>query len=250
MNVNKALLKTIFVGFFKKIGLDVKRYIPESSNLSYFQELLKKYNIDLVLDVGANIGQFHSELRFLGYAKDVISFEPLSEAYNILKRKESGFSNWIVYERVALGSSDSETIINISNNLVSSSILPIDKKHVDAEPESAYITTEKIVVKKLDSIAVEYNWRSKNIFLKIDTQGFEYEVLMGAKNTMNIVTFIQLELSMEELYTGQKTFYELCDYMQECGFSVFTIFREFLNTTTFETLQYNVIFINNNKRIK
>jgi FkbM family methyltransferase len=240
--------KQIFVSFFKIFGLDVKRYTPGSSDLSYLSVLLQKYRIDLVLDIGANVGQFHHELRLLGYTKDVISFEPLSEAYKILKNKEKGYNNWVVYERVAIGNLDGETIINISNNSVSSSILPIGEQHVAAAPFSAYVKNEEVKIKKIDTISTDFNWSGRNIFFKIDTQGFEYEVLLGAKKTLELVTFVQLELSTQELYKGQKSFFELCNYMKASGFSVFAIFREFLNSSTLEILQYNVIFINDAKR--
>ncbi len=248
--ISKEFLKKAILVFFRFWGLEFSLYKPHTSNSAQISGVLQHYDISLVLDVGANIGQYYSELRFLRYTGEVMSFEPTVEAYNVLKKKNRGDSKWIIHQRAALGSYDGETSINVAGNSVSSSILPMEDKHVNAEPSSGYIRSEAVPVQKLDTVLNGYDKAGKRIFLKIDTQGFEYEVLKGAENTLPACTFVQLEMSFHSLYAGQKTFLELYDYMKKFDFEVFSIFREFLNTDTLESMQYNVLFINNKKRLQ
>ena len=70
---------------FRQMGLEVHKYSALASPTAQIVCSLKKYGIDLVLDVGANQGQFASGLRDAGYPGRIISFEPLSEAYGILQ---------------------------------------------------------------------------------------------------------------------------------------------------------------------
>ena len=95
----------------------------------------RSFATDVILDVGANTGQFAKNLRASGYHGHIISFEPLSSAHAILASAATSDSLWDVAERCAVGASDSWTTINIAGNSYSSSLLPMLDLHREAAPE-------------------------------------------------------------------------------------------------------------------
>lgn len=208
-------------------------------------ELLRKFNIDLILDVGANTGQYSGIVRRAGYNGDIVSFEPLSEAFQMLGKHIKKDKKWLA-ENIGLGNFDGETIINISQNSVCSSILNIKSEHVDAEPKSKYIAQEKILIRKLDSIFNKYEMKHRNIFLKIDTQGFEKEVIEGGTQSLSRITGIQLEMSLVELYEGESTYEDLKKLIESYGFEFFSLEPGFSDPSSGKLLQIDGIFFRNN----
>ena len=65
-------------------GFDLHRLSPTSNPTFQLLKALNRFDVDLVLDVGANVGQFASELRLVGYKGSFVSFEPLSVAHKTL----------------------------------------------------------------------------------------------------------------------------------------------------------------------
>ena len=111
-------------------GVDLRKYSPESSDDARMMRMLSYHNIDLVFDVGANIGQYAEYLRYLGYSGRIVSFEPLSSAYSRLITTAKKDSLWEVAPCAALGSRDGEIKINVAGNSVSSSALPMFDSHL------------------------------------------------------------------------------------------------------------------------
>lgn len=79
---------------------------------------MEQFGIDLVFDIGANTGQFASELRLIGYKGRMVSFEPLSVAHRELMQKPNRDSQWQIHPRTAIGDFDGEIEINIAGLLV------------------------------------------------------------------------------------------------------------------------------------
>ena len=130
----------------------------------------------LLLGFGANTGQFSSGLRSKGYSGKIISFEPLTSAREVLIRNTSKDNNWIVHDKAAIGNYNGYTDINISKNSYSSSLLPILNSHLIAEPNSKYISSEKTKIITIDSVSESYLNKNSKLFIKIDTQGFEWQI--------------------------------------------------------------------------
>ena len=95
--------------FLRNFGLDINRYNLIESNDFRLNHFLKINDIDCVLDVGANIGQYANNLRRIGYKKKIISFEPLSSAYEVIKKKSIStfignndkiLKKWNIYEKL------------------------------------------------------------------------------------------------------------------------------------------------------
>jgi FkbM family methyltransferase len=207
-------------------------------------DLMRKFNVGLILDVGANTGQYAANVRCAGYTGDIVSFEPLNEAFNLLSHKTDRDHKWSAVQ-IGLGDFDGESVINVSKNLVSSSILNIRKEHTDAAPESKYIAQEKIVIQKLDSIFSNYKKNGVNTFLKIDTQGFEKEVITGAIKSLGEIVGIQVEMSLVELYEGELMFDEMKKMIESHGFELYYLEPGFSNPMTGKLMQVDGIFFRN-----
>lgn len=207
---------------------------------------LNYFKVDLVLDVGANKGQFASELRTIGFDGKIVSFEPLSEAHKSLNEKSSRDDNWFAHPRCAIGNYDGEIEINIAGNSVSSSVLSMLESHSNAAPDSAYVDHEKTPIFMLDTVASPYLKQAKNPFIKIDTQGYEWQVLNGAEIILPQVRGVLCELSLVGLYEGQYLWQEIIQRMEECGFTLWGLQKGFTEPTSGRSLQMDGIFFREN----
>ena len=230
------------------LGYDVHKINSSSDKSINLFKGLKTCKIDLILDVGANIGQFSRWVRNdVGYAGRIISFEPIAEAHKVLSEAASSDREWVIHKRCAIGDVDGEVSINISKNLVSSSILPITELHTDTDKSSAYIRAEKTPLFKLDTICQDIDIEGKKVLLKIDTQGFESQVLNGAKKTLSLVDGVIIELSPITLYEGQELWIEIIRKIEESGFRLWSISNGFTDNNTGQALQVDATFFKNNK---
>jgi len=205
--------------------------------------LLSKLKIDTTLDVGANEGQFAKKLRNIGYKEKIISFEPLSKVFYNLKKESDKDKNWQVVN-IAVGDQDGETIINESNYSLSSSILPMSKLHLEAKKNSNYIGKQKASIKKIDTFIDSENLIKNNLFLKIDTQGFEYQVINGSIKNLKNIRAILCELTLVELYEGQRLWLEIVELLAANNFEIWSLEKGFQNSKNKQILQIDCIFLN------
>lgn len=225
-----------------KFGYDIIPYQPASHPIARSQQLLRSYNIDTVLDIGANSGQFAEYLRKdLGYTKRILSFEPLSSAFLLLKAKADKAPYWDAFN-FALGDAEGSSQINIAGNSFSSSLLDILPSHLKAAPNSEYSGKESIEVKKLDSIFEDLCDAKSTVYMKIDTQGFESKVLKGAQNSLQKIQTVQLKMSLVPLYKEEMLFDELYSLMNDYGYSLVAIIPGFSDKNSGQLLQVDGIF--------
>jgi FkbM family methyltransferase len=232
MNVRKA---------FHRLGYDL-RYFKDSEE-AVLRNLVDRLHPVAVLDVGANTGQYARMLRGLGYGSLIISFEPLSSAHKILTVEASADSNWKVAPRAALGSVKGSIEINVSGNSASSSVLPMKEAHLSAAPESRYVATETVALERLDVLLPAIFSGAGPIFLKIDTQGYEEEVLKGAAGILSRVVAIQMEISLVPLYQGAPTLVHIVSAMGDLGYHLFQVVPGFRDGATGQLLQLDGIFV-------
>lgn len=221
--------------------MDIHRYDPTVYS-SPLNTSLKKFGIDLVLDVGANRGQFVLEIRSGGYTGHVVSFEPLSDAHNRLLQASTDDSAWEVYARCALGDHDGETEINIAGNSLSSSVLPMLVAHRNAAPDSAYKGRETVPLHTIDAVAPRYLQNFRAPFLKIDTQGFEWQVLDGARASLPLFRGVLVELSLVPLYEGAHLWQEVMGRLEGEGFALWAFEPVFSDPNDGRTLQVDGVF--------
>ncbi|MBL8656046.1 MAG: FkbM family methyltransferase [Altererythrobacter sp.] len=182
---------------------------------STLHSFLNSRYIDLVVDAGANIGQFGQAIRLRGYGGRIWSFEPVSKVYAALASAAARDPNWTT-SRLALGSATGTAEINVFDNHTLASILP-GTRLAESYDGGGVTTRETISVETVD-IALRDD-PARHIMLKVDVQGYEREVLEGAKETLSRIDAIHIELPVEHLYEGNWSFTEAIAYMEDLGFA-------------------------------
>ncbi|MFA7359803.1 MAG: FkbM family methyltransferase [Candidatus Kapaibacterium sp.] len=185
-------------------------------------KLLNYYNIDLVLDIGANVGQYAEGLFKNKYRGDVISFEPLKNEFNILESKAKFSNNWKALN-YAFGNTEGKGVINIAGNTDSSSLLDMLPIHEIIRPSSKYIGKEDIYINKIDSVFNKLTLGYNNVFVKIDAQGYEFNILEGGVKSLKNIVGLQLEMSFDPLYKDEKLLCEIIGYLSQYNFKLMSI---------------------------
>ena len=206
-------------------------------------EDLELAGITVVFDIGANEGQFAKDIRDYGYTGKIVSFEPLSSARRKLLALGSADPCWEVYGQTAIGDYDGQVKIHIAGNSVSSSVLPMLESHSSAAVGSVYVDSECVQIARLDSVAGGYLRPESKLFIKIDTQGFEWQVLDGARQTLQQARGVICELSLVPLYDGQRLWRDIIDRLDADGFMLWALQKGFTDPRTGQSLQMDGIFL-------
>lgn len=204
--------------------------------------LMQNRQISLVLDVGANKGQYSESLRKeIGFQGRIVSFEPLADAFAVLQQKASGDSLWRCHN-FAIGDFDGVTKINISKNSHSSSLLPVSERSLRIEPTIAYIGEQDITVKRLDSVLNDIAQPDDKIYLKVDTQGYEMKVLRGALGNIGRFELIQLETSFFPAYQNEALIGDVIKFLDALEYCVVGIEPGWEDPKTGEMFEADIIF--------
>ena len=234
--------KKLILRQIKKRGYEIAK-VGHSDRVSVaYRKIFAQFDIDHVIDVGANEGQYAQSMRRLGYTGHISSFEPLLDVFEKLKVNSVEDSNWQV-ANLALGNKDEQQEINVSKNTVSSSILEILPEHIKNEPGSIFIRKEKVNVKKIDTIWKEISFGSSNVFLKLDVQGYEKFVLEGAAESLKYIKVIQVEMALTALYSGELLLADMVYYMEKLDYVLYSLINGFNNFETGQLFQVDGIFV-------
>jgi FkbM family methyltransferase len=233
------MIEEILKKILRRVGLQVKRFPDRDQKCRVMA--LDHFRINKILDVGANTGQFASEIRTLGFYGEIVSFEPLSDAYSLLRKQAANDSKWQAVN-MALGDSSGEITINISKNSQSSSILQMLPAHIQSAPQSIYINKEKVKIEKLDTIFHHYCNLQDNVLLKIDTQGYEKNVIDGAQKSLSYIKGVKLEMSLEPLYKDEMLFWDMVKFIESKGYRLYSLENTYSDPHTGKLLQVDGIF--------
>lgn len=193
----------------------------------HFRRLFDLYKVDLVMDVGANVGQYRDFLRLhVGYKGWIASYEPVPEAYEKLLKRSQDDTRWRVFQ-MALGSSHGTAMFNVS---IASTLSSFHKPDFS---ESAHATQKRQTLKEIE-VAVDTVDRqlpgllqalpAKQPYLKMDTQGYDLEVVRGAEQSLNQFVGLQFEGSVIPLYQGMPPFTTMLTSLNERGFVLSDMF--------------------------
>lgn len=221
---------------FARRGFEIRRH-----SAARRQAMLSAHQVDLVIDVGSAKGGYGSSLRTFGYAGRIVSFEPLIASFQSLSATITNDGLWTAHH-LALGSESGEATINIASNSNSSSLLPMLDSHQEAAPSVQYIDTETVTMERLDDVADDVLLSAGRPFLKVDTQGFERQVLVGAHHTVARCVGLQLELSFVPLYDGGMLVDEAIAWAYARGFHLVGIEQGYAAPTG-EILQVDGVFV-------
>jgi FkbM family methyltransferase len=220
-----------------RAGYDVTR-----ENFKHrFVFALRERAITTVLDIGANTGQFAQALRRARYDGAIVSVEPLSAAFDELRRHAARDRYWTA-QRAAVSAEPGILTMNVAANSVSSSALPILDRHTAAAPASRYVTTENVAATTVDALVDEHGLVPETTLLKIDVQGYEQSVLDGAVATLPRFGAVRTELSLVPLYAGQALLPELVQRLGQHGLELWFVEPGFTDPVTRRLLQLDGVF--------
>jgi FkbM family methyltransferase len=216
-------------GFKRQLRQAVRRFgyevVPSGdveghAFVRHLSALFRKLDIRCVLDVGANRGQYRRLLRErVGYDGRIISFEPQSRNVAHLREEARADPCWEIRGH-ALGSADTRLDLNVMRADLLSSFLDPDPAMVPMFRDVNVVDRRETVdVWRLDSVRDALG-SLENVFLKLDTQGFDLEVIRGAQATLPTVRALQTELSMQPLYRNAPSYREALDALTALGFAV------------------------------
>jgi FkbM family methyltransferase len=180
-------------------------------------KFLNRHRISIVIDGGANEGQYASGLRSVGYQGRIISLEPSSSACEVLKRKASHDSEWRVCQ-LGLGDQDGEAVFNLANATVCNSFLTMGDDFRAEVPGVSMVSQETVSVRRLDTVARDVLTADDQVWVKLDVEGFEMPVLRGAPDTLARTRVLEVELATAALYEGEPLFFEVAQSIYKFGF--------------------------------
>jgi FkbM family methyltransferase len=230
---------------FHHLGWDVRRTAYPSSEEVLLTRFLSVARPTAVFDVGANIGQYGLSLRKCGFTGRIVSFEAIPSVYARLSAVAAEDRDWIVAPCCALGRAPGEALINLARNSVSSSLLLMHEAHLQAAPDSRYMASETVRVERLDDIARPLLPKGGRLMLKVDTQGYEEEVLAGADLVLKSVSAMQLELSVAPLYQGAPSLRRILELCESIGFELHGLIPGFYEEKSGRLLQMDGLFLRN-----
>jgi len=233
----KELLGPTINRFLRACGYEVRRY--DFSNTAFqARQAIMDSHLDTVIDVGANRGQYGGGVACLRPDVAIHSFEPLPDAFSDLQAASRDIDRWRVHN-VALGRASAEMVMHVAANSESSSLLSMNQFLIDTAPETAPVNTVKVAVKPLDDFIRLFG---RDIFLKVDAQGFEAEVIGGGAAVLKRTRFVQLEVSFVQLYDNSPLAHDIIKQMFDIGFEVHTVNPVFSDSRRARLLQGDILF--------
>lgn len=177
-------------------------------------DFIEDRGLDTIIDVGANVGQFGDGLRADGFRGKIVSFEPTMAAFEALSQKAKADGNWEAYQ-CGIGAEPGSAVLHASKLSVFNSVLPLSNVAGLHDERMAVDHTEEISIRTLDEVVGRLPGK---ILLKVDTQGYEKQVMEGARQTIARVAGILMELPVIHTYRGEWHLHEALKYMYEAGF--------------------------------
>lgn len=191
----------------------------------HLRRLFQALRVDGVIDVGAHRGKFYRLLREdVGFSGPVVSVEPIAELASALEKRAQRERGWRV-SRCALGAASGSARLNVMVRSDFSSLLqPSEAETGQFSGLNAVARTEEVPVRTLDELASGGGFGAQRLYVKLDTQGYDLEVLRGAARTLPQVVALQSEISFVPIYAGMPAWRESIERICALGFAVSGIF--------------------------
>lgn len=232
----------------RSLGYDIVplREMRERDFALHLRELLARLDIDCVFDVGANVGQYHDFLRErVLYEGKIVSFEPVARHVELLRERARDDADWHI-EGYALGARDEQMAINVMVSDQFSSFLEPDHGRVREFADlNVPCARETVTVRTLDVVlpALQERLGFDRPYLKLDTQGFDIEVLRGAGDSLPTVQALQTEASVLGIYKGMPGYMDTLRHLDGLGFDItgmYAVSRD----TALRLVEFDCVMIN------
>ena len=218
-------LKSLAGHLLRRRGYHVFRqeHLPQANLSLHLKRLFATQQIDCVFDVGANHGEYRDFLReAVGYEGLVVSIEPIPYLRSELESRASADTKWVVLS-CAAGRTPGLANFNVmKGDKLSSFRTPTTAATTRFKDSNTVASVEQVQVRRLDEIYRELRdrFRFERPYLKIDTQGFDLEVVEGASGCLGDIVALQSETSVTPLYEDAPELLETLAYFQQRGFAL------------------------------
>ncbi len=232
----------------RSFGYDIVplREMKERDFALHLNALLRRLRVDCVLDVGANVGQYHDFLRDrVLYDGPIVSFEPVSHHVEFLRERARSDRNWHI-ESYALGSREGSLPIKVMVSDQFSSFLEPDNTRVhDYDGLNVPDHVETVAVRTLDAVlpGLRHRLHFERPYLKLDTQGFDLEVLHGGRSSLAEVRALQTEASVIGIYKDMPDYMDTIRYLDQRGFDV-TGFYPVSRDRLLRLIEFDCVMVN------
>jgi FkbM family methyltransferase len=238
MNSAKKVIKRTL----RRLGYDLVQYPSRETYGEHIRELLRTLDIDLVLDVGAHHGEYALFLREVGYAGRIISFEPVAESFDVITQYCARDASWLAHN-LALGSEDADRSMNVMDNSGLNSFLPPSEFGARSLDRNVVKRIDKVTVRRLDGLFDQMlnDAGAHNVFLKMDTQGWDLEVLRGADTCISRIGAVQSEVSLKAIYKGMPSFIEAITECNRLGLEITGMFPVSRDTNNLAVVEFDCV---------
>lgn len=198
---------------FRARGFDMIHYAS-------WQKLFETFQIDLIIDVGANVGQTYDSFRWAGFNGPICSFEPNPEIFKVLEKKPGVSWQRLPY---ALSSQSGQLKFYIANYDNACGL------HAPVDGPVRVVNEITVPAWRLDELWKKEGFAAKNVFLKVDAEGHDLEVIKGASGIFDRVPLIMAEVAPLPRFQGEPPLHDFVHSMAQLGFLICRVDKNTLN---------------------
>lgn len=231
--------------FSKTTGywLHKKKYLPIGFILEFdINDKIKYGKVEIIFDVGANVGQSYSFFRKTFQDAKIYSFEPINSSFEVLRDRVKKDKNCVI-ENIAFGEKNEEIVVKLFEKNS-----PINSLRTDLMNSELNAISQKVKVKKLDDYCIDLNISHIDL-LKIDAEGYELQILEGTNSMLKQekVGMIYCEAGFMEKDIRHVKFNNLTTVLEEYGFTFFGLYDLSIDSFYFGDYYGNALFIHNSR---
>ena len=229
-------LKESLRGLARWLGYEVTAYTPMRNHGLRRAKVLQDTNADLLIDGGANRGQYASEQRRLGYRGRILSVEPLPTAYGMLEQRAAPDERWDCIQ-AALAAADGELEMRAAEISEVSSVL-------SATGVMNTLGWRQTEVYRVPAVTLDRLIGSaQRPYVKLDLQGYELEALRGGTAALKSAVAVEVELSTVALYEGAPLLPEVVSFLDAHGYTLFSAEPALVDFESGRVLQLDGLFV-------
>ena len=233
-----------FLQLFGYDILKISKYHPSLE--THLKTVLHTLDVGVVIDVGANNGGYGRTLRQLGFKGRIVSFEPVKNCFDDLTRISAHDPDWHCHN-FALGAEKKQMTIHVPSSSDFASFLTVsDKARQIWNDDFSKVVSQEVQIQRLDEVFQDLILplkKEKSIFLKMDTQGFDLEVIKGGQGILDQITGLQSELSVFPIYDQMPDYITAFSLFKECGFEVSGIYPVSRDRETLTVVEFDCVML-------